>query len=85
MGITPLRCPVSVCSPQEAAAEVDEDEAEPDSDFEPAVDPDLGGVDSDPVLPLERGSDLPSELGSVGAPDGASPDGAGLLERLSVR
>lgn len=38
-----------------AELEVGEDDAEPDSDFESEVDPDVG-------LPLEPGSDLPFEL-----------------------
>ena len=63
---------------QEAVAvaelEAGEDDAEPDSDFESEVDPDLDGVDSELGLPLEPGSDLPFEL-----------DSAELLERLSVR
>jgi hypothetical protein len=68
---------------QEAAAvaelEAEEDDAEPDPDFESAVEPDVDGVDSELDLPLEPDSDLPLEL------DCSEPEWAELLARLSVR
>ena len=68
---------------QEAVAlaelEAEEDDAEPDPDFESAVEPDVDGVDSELDLPLEPDSDLPLEL------DCSEPEWAELLARLSVR
>lgn len=67
-----------------AELEAGEDDAEPGSDFELEVDPDVDGLDSDLALPLEPCSDLPFEL-DCSEPDCSELDWAELLARLSVR